>query len=196
MSAAVGIFVHAEAEVLDCAGLCEALTMATQVYRRVRAGLPEPFRAFTLGRRAQPVKARAGLGVRPDFAFDAHAPNEVLVVAGAVVRAQLSLEAVYTRIARGGTGHHHGAGLHRAFLPARAGVLDNPAATTHCKGLGRMQTLFPAVETVDGRRWIDDGPVVASAGINRRLHLVERPTGRAPALRTVRQMDFDWRPGP
>ena len=103
-----------------------------------------------------------------------------------------------------GTGRDHGLGLHRAFLPARAGVLENPAATTHWEGIGPMQTLFPAVDVVDGRRWIEDGPVVTSAGIsagnsasiNRRLHLVERPAGREPALRTARQMDLDWRPGP
>ena len=46
MTAAAGVFVHAEAEVLDCAGLCEAFTAVTQVFRRVHAGLPEPFSAY------------------------------------------------------------------------------------------------------------------------------------------------------
>ncbi|MEP6506025.1 MAG: DJ-1/PfpI family protein, partial [Betaproteobacteria bacterium] len=49
---------------------------------------------------------------------------------------------------------------------------------------------------VDGVRWVDQGRVVTSAGISAgidmSLHLVERLQGRALAVRTARQMDFDW----
>ena len=59
-----------------------------------------------------------------------------------------------------------------------------------------MQDLFPAVDTVGQRRWVDEGFIVTSAdisaGIDMSLHLVERLAGRELALRTARQMDFDW----
>ena len=45
-------------------------------------------------------------------------------------------------------------------------------------------------------RWVDEGPVVTSAGIcagiDMSLHLVERLHDRALALRAARQVDFDW----
>jgi len=45
-------------------------------------------------------------------------------------------------------------------------------------------------------RWVDEGALVTSAGISAgidmSLHLVERLHDRALALRTARQMDFDW----
>jgi len=50
-----------------------------------------------------------------------------------------------------------------------------------------------------GRRWIDNGKLVTSAGISAgidmSLHLVARLAGRDLAERTARQMDYDWNEG-
>ena len=50
----------------------------------------------------------------------------------------------------------------------------------------------------DGVRWVDAGTIVTSAGISAgidmSLHLVQRLHGRDLALRTARQMEFDWTP--
>jgi transcriptional regulator GlxA family with amidase domain len=198
MTIAVGIYVYPEAEVLDFAGPYEVFTTAARVFRRDHPGQPEPFRAFTVARSVEPVKARAGLVVLPDFAFDSHPPLDVLIVAGGVVRDELVSDAVCTWIARTAAQASITASVCTgAFLLARAGVLDNLTATTHWEDISEMQTLFPAVDVVDGRRWVDEGPVVTSAGISAgidmSLHLVERLAGRELALRTARQMDFDWR---
>jgi transcriptional regulator GlxA family with amidase domain len=198
MTTSVGIYLYPEAEVLDFAGPYEVFTTASRVYRRERPGEPEPFRAFTVARSAGAVKARAGLVVLPDFAFDTHPPIDVLVVAGGVVREQLTSDEVCAWIARTAASAVITSSVCTgAFLLARAGVLDGLTATTHWEDVGEMQTMFPLVEVVEGRRWIDEGAVVTSAGISAgidmSLHLVERLAGRELALRTARQMDFDWR---
>ena len=47
-----------------------------------------------------------------------------------------------------------------------------------------------------GIRWGKDGRVITSAGISAgldmSLHLVERLAGRELAVRTARQMDYEW----
>ena len=49
-----------------------------------------------------------------------------------------------------------------------------------------------------GVRWVDQGAIMTSAGISAgidmSLHLVQRLHSRDLALRTARQMDFDWKP--
>ena len=84
-----------------------------------------------------------------------------------------------------------------ALLLAHAGVLDGLDATTHWEDLDALRTLRPAVRVQDGVRWVDQGAVVTSAGISAgidmSLHLVQRLHSRDLALRTARQMDFDWR---
>lgn len=198
MTTSVGIYLYPEAEVLDFAGPYEVFTTASRVFRRERPDEPEPFRAFTVARSAGAVKARAGLVVLPDFAFDTHPPIDVLVVAGGVVREQLVSDEVCAWIARTAASAAITSSVCTgAFLLARVGVLDGLTATTHWEDVGEMQTMFPLVEVVEGRRWIDEGAVVTSAGISAgidmSLHLVARLAGRELALRTARQMDFDWR---
>ena len=83
-----------------------------------------------------------------------------------------------------------------AFLLAKAGLLDTKLATTHWEDVDDLKTMFPAVTVRSGVRWIDEGSVVTSAGISAgidmSLHLVERVASRELALRTARQMEFDW----
>lgn len=63
-----------------------------------------------------------------------------------------------------------------------------------------LRALRPGLRVREGLRWVDAGPVVTSAGISAgidmSLHLVQRLHSRELALRTARQMEFDWRPAP
>jgi transcriptional regulator GlxA family with amidase domain len=197
MTTSVGIYIYPEAEVLDFAGPYEVFTTASRVFRRTSPGQPEPFRAFTVASTTEPMRARAGLVVLPDFGCADHPPIDLLLVAGGVVSGQLASDEVTTWIARTAAQAKLVASVCTgAFLLARTGVLDNLTATTHWEDTSEMQALFPLVNVVEGRRWVDEGPVVTSAGISAgidmSLHLVERLAGRELALRTARQMDYDW----
>ena len=47
-------------------------------------------------------------------------------------------------------------------------------------------------------RWVDEGRIVTagglSSGIAMALHLVDRFAGRELAVRTARQIEYDWEP--
>jgi len=83
-----------------------------------------------------------------------------------------------------------------ALLLAQAGVLDRLEVTTHWEDVGALQALRPGLRVLTGRRWVDAGAIVTSAGISAgidmSLHLVERLHSRALAVRTAQQMEFDW----
>lgn len=194
----VGILVFDEMELLDMAGPYEVFTTASRVLACSQpAGTDPLFTVTTIARSGAPVRARAGLQVLPDATLDDHAPLDLALVPGGVVDAELQQPDVIAWIAA----QRRSAGLLAsvctgALLLAQAGVLDGLEATTHWEDLAALRTLRPAVTVREGVRWVDAGPVVTSAGISAgidmSLYLVQRLHGRELALRTARQMDFDW----
>jgi len=83
-----------------------------------------------------------------------------------------------------------------AFLLGQAGLLQGKRATTHWEDVAELRRLFPDVEVVEQRRWVDLGSIVTSAGISAgidmSLHLVGRLAGAELARDTARQMQYDW----
>ncbi|MGW1596881.1 hypothetical protein [Streptomyces sp. NPDC002343] len=51
------------------------------------------------------------------------------------------------------------------FIAAAAGLLAGRPVTTHRDYLGRLAKLGPSVDVRRGPRFVDDGTVVASAGV-------------------------------
>ncbi len=197
MTIAVGIFLYDEVEVLDFAGPYEVFTTASRVFRRSDASSPIPFKVFTIGRNKPNVRTRPGLMVHADYTISNHPSIDLLLVPGGVVSAELAASTVSdwicslsrrtTLIASVCTG---------AFLLAKAGLLDGKSATTHWEDIADMRAMFPSVTVVEGRRWIDEGEIVTSAGISAgidmSLRLVERLVSRELSLQTARQMDYRW----
>lgn len=83
-----------------------------------------------------------------------------------------------------------------AFLLAEAGVLTAHRVTTHWEDIAELRTRFPALDVVEGVRWVDEGDVITSggisAGIDMSLHLVAKLHDEALAHTTARQMEFAW----
>lgn len=52
--------------------------------------------------------------------------------------------------------------------------------------------MFTILEVKEQMRWVDEEEIVTSAGIDMSLHLVERLINRDLAIKTARQMEFDW----
>jgi transcriptional regulator GlxA family with amidase domain len=197
----VGILVFDEMELLDMAGPYEVFTTAARVAARSEPDAPPLFRVFTIARHAAPVRARAGLQMQPDFTLHNHPPLECALVPGGVVDGELRRPEVLAWI----TAQRQSAGMLAsvctgALLLAQAGVLDGLDATTHWEDVAALRQLRPAVNVREGVRWVDTGAVVTSAGISAgldmSLHLVQRLHGLDVALRTARQMDYDWSPTP
>lgn len=178
--ASVGIYLFDDVEVLDFAGPFEVFSVASRVH--ATTGHQDLFTVFTISDEARSVRARGGLAVSAQHSFRSHPPIDVLIVPGGDVTAELGR--LTASVCTG------------ALLLAAATLLDGKRATTHWEDIDQLRRDFPAVRVEAGPRWIDEGEVVTSAGISAgidmSLHLVRRLAGPEVALRTARQMDFEW----
>lgn len=194
----LGILIFNEVELLDMAGPYEVFSTASRLHARTQPADAEPlFRVMTLARHAGPLRARAGLLLQPDYLLEAHPPLDCVIVPGGVVDAELAHQDLMHWIAgQAGAAQILASVCTGALLLAQAGVLDGLEATTHWEDLQALRALRPGLRVLEGRRWVDTGRIVSSAGISAgidmSLHLVERLHSRELALRTARQMEFDW----
>jgi transcriptional regulator GlxA family with amidase domain len=139
--------------------------------------------------------------VQPGYDLTNHPAIDVLIVPGGVVTAELERASVIEWIKRTAAKAELTASVCTgAFLLGKAGLLCGKTITTHWEDIEGFRTMFPGVPVQGDQRWIDAGEVVTSAGISAgldmSLHLVERLEGEELALRTARQMDYDWRRSP
>lgn len=193
----VGIFVFDDVEVLDFAGPYEVFTTATRVHARDNAAEGKAFDVFTVAQSTAQVRARAGLAVTPDHDFSRHPKIDLLIIPGGVVKAELDKPAVMEWIKTVSAHTELTASVCTgAFLLAQAGLLDGRNATTHWEDIDDLRSMFPSLMVQPNVRWVDEGKLITSAGIcagiDMSLHIVERTISRDCALKTARQMDFDW----
>ncbi len=195
----IGILVFDGVELLDMAGPYEVFTTAARVHARGQpAGTPLLFAVHLIGTHGPTAQARAGLRLHAPHGLSDHPPLDCAIVPGGVVDAELARPEVTAWIEHRARDVPLLASVCTgALLLAQAGVLDGREATTHWEDLDALRALRPAVRVREGVRWVDEGAVVTSAGISAgidmSLHLVQRLHSRELALRTARQMDYDWR---
>jgi transcriptional regulator GlxA family with amidase domain len=137
------------------------------------------------------------LVVIPDYRITNHPPIDVLIIPGGVVTAELDREALIDWIRRTASNSTITASVCTgAFLLGKAGLLQGKSATTHWEDIPDMHTMFPDSLVQSQIRWVDTGHIVTSAGISAgidmSLHLVARLESEDLAVRTARQMEYDW----
>ena len=202
MTRNIGIYIFDEMEVLDLGGPFEVFSTASRMKSRLQPGAAKPFEVFTVAEMLRPVRARGGLMVQPAFDFTNHPAIDVLIVPGGVVTAELERAVVIEWMTRTAAKASLTASVCTgAFLLAKAGLLRGKTITTHWEDIEDFRAMFPDIKVRDDTRWVDAGEIVTSAGISAgldmSLHLVARLEGEALAVRTARQMDYDWqRPQP
>ena len=194
----IGIYLFDKVEVLDFAGPFEVFTTARRVHLRQQAEAEAaPFNIFTIAKDNGPVQARGELTILPRYNFGNHPQVNILIIPGGIVSDELENETVIKWIDKCA----HSAKLTAsictgAFLLGKAGLLNGKQATTHWEDLGELRVMFPHIEVIEGTRWVDTGQIVSSAGISAgidmSLHLVERLVSKDLAVRTAKQMEFDW----
>lgn len=197
MTLNVGIYIYDEVEVLDFAGPFEVFSTASRVNARSNPGEPELFRVFTIGRKKTSIRARGGLEITPKYGIHDHPKMDLLIIPGGIVTDELAQSDLISWIAASSETTVITASVCTgAFLLAKAGLLHSKKATTHWEDIPDLCSMFPDIDVQKEVRWVDQGDIVTaagiSAGIDMSLHLVSRVAGQDLAVRTARQMEFDW----
>jgi transcriptional regulator GlxA family with amidase domain len=194
----VAIVLYEGVELLDFAGPGEVFSAAANFGA---VGGQPAFRVYTVATAKAPLTSQGFLRIVPDFTIeDAPRPDLIIIPGGdsgvltkdarfmawaqkAFAGAEVSLSVC--------TG---------AFVLGKAGLLDGRSATTWFGAVENLRQAVPRATVQDGRRFIDQGQVVTtagvSAGIDGALHVVARLLGKDVAEKTAQYMEYRWSPEP
>jgi transcriptional regulator GlxA family with amidase domain len=197
MTINVGIYLFNEAEVLDFAGPFEVFSTASRVKQRPAPNTRKSFRVFTISETGESVHTRGDLEVKPKYNFKNHPNINLLIIPGGIVSNELNKEDVIEWIINISKKTKIVASVCTgAFLLAKAGLLKGKSVTTHWEDIKEIKSMFPDLNVVENKKWVDEGKIVTSAGISAgidmSLHLVGRLQGDDIALKTAKKMEFDW----
>jgi transcriptional regulator GlxA family with amidase domain len=184
--------------VLDFAGPFEVFNTAARMYTSLHPENHEDrFKVFTIAEKSGLIRARAGLPILPDFDISNNPPLDVLIVPGGVHKPEMEKPQVLDWVRRVNNETHITAAVCTgAFILGKSGILNGLNVTTHWEDIPDLRNLFPASTVLENARWVDEGRIVTSAGISAgidmSLHLVARLEDEALAVKTARQMEYDW----
>lgn len=192
----VAIVVHEGVEILDFGGPAEVFQAASGFGR---ANGERAFRVYTVAPNANTITSQGFIKVQPEFTVENAPKPDIIVIPGgntglvlddpkfmawakqAVADAELTLTVC--------TG---------AFVLSRLGVLDGLDVTTFYGAIDGLRKATPNARVHDGRRFIDNGKYVTtagvSAGIDGSLHVVARLLGKVVADQTAQYMEYRWTP--
>ncbi|CAK2750145.1 cyclohexyl-isocyanide hydratase [Vibrio crassostreae] len=186
----IGIYIYNQAEVLDFSGPFEVFSTA----KRLGA---EDLNVFLISETAEPVIARGGFKVLPDYSLTNHPKIDLLMVVGGVHTDEMnkpnvlnwisSVSELASQVVSVCTG---------AFLLAKAGLLEGLTVTTHWEDIFDLAQQFPSLNVISDKRWVASGKFTTSggisAGIDMSLHLVSVHNGLQFAKKVARQMEYSW----
>jgi putative intracellular protease/amidase len=191
----VAIVVYENAEPLDWTGPFEVYNDAAHAGG---ANGENAFNVYVVSRTKQPVNAQ-GLWVTPSYSIaDAPKPDIVVFPGGPSSKIyddpeffawakKASIEAEIAQSVCTG-----------AFVLGKAGLLDGLTVTTFHGAIDGLQKDYPKANVERGRRFVDNGHVVTtagiSAGIDGSLHVVARLLGRRVADQVANYMEYAWTP--
>jgi putative intracellular protease/amidase len=191
----VAIVVYDQAEPLDWSGPFEVYNDAASFGS---ANGQPAFNVYIVSKTTDPVDAQ-GLKVVPQYSIEnAPKPDIVLFPGGPAAKVyddpaffawaeKVSKEAEIAQSVCTG-----------AFVLGKAGLLDGLEVTTHYGSIDRLGQMYPKAAVKRGRRFVDNGHVVTtagiSAGIDGSLHVVARLLGRRVADEVARYMEYAWVP--
>jgi transcriptional regulator GlxA family with amidase domain len=191
----VAILLFPDVEVLDFAGPFEVFSVASRI---AKDRTHPPFRVSTVAADRVPVPARHGLAVIANFGIGENPPVDLLIVPGGIVDQPLGDPKTLAWLAAASNQAALTASVCTgAFLLAKIGLLKGRRATTHWEDVSELRAAYPDLTVVEHVSYVDEGPIVTSAGISAgidmSLHLVARVLGFKAAQATARQMQYDWK---
>jgi transcriptional regulator GlxA family with amidase domain len=192
----VAIFLYNNAEVLDWTGPAEVLAAAGHI-----AGTHDApaLKVFTVAVTKDPLLTQGFIKVTPEYSIADSPKIDVLVIPGGNtgptqqnaeamewLRKTIEASEITLTVCTG------------AAPVAKLGFLDGLEITTWYNAIDRLQASAPKTHVKRGRRFIDNGKYITtagvSAGIDGALHLVGRVLGRRVAEQTAQYMEYHWSP--
>jgi putative intracellular protease/amidase len=193
----VAIVVYEDAEPLDWAGPFEVYNDAGGAGR---ANGEAAFNVYIVSKTTDPLNAQ-GLQVVPNYSI-ATAPRPDIVVFPGGPSGKIYNDPAFFAWAKKAADEAEIAQsvCTGAFVLGKAGLLDGLEATTHHSSIDALGQTYPKVRVENGRRFVDNGHVVTtagiSAGIDGSLHVVARLLGRRIADDVATYMEYHWTPEP
>ena len=188
----VGIIVFDNAEVLDVMGPYEVFSVAGRMSK------PSEFQVVLISdSEEKSVTLRHGLRILTDKHIYEDQEFDLIIVSGGITtnaeRNKKLLEFLVKSKARGTIIASICTG---AFILAEAGLLGKNKVTTHWEDQKELQNRFPDLTVIANQRWVESEGIFTSGGISAgmdlSLHLVQVLSDRALALRTAKQMEYNW----
>jgi len=196
--ATIAILLFDGVDIIDSGGPYEVFLTASRLQRR--RGEPAGFDIVLVSPGGQDVKAYGGMTITALRSPQEVGDVDVVVVPGTIdvdtaladpllmdsIRQLAKSTELLTSVCTG------------AFLLAHADVLHGLPATTHWEDLDGLAATGQVGAVQSGRRWVDAGNVVTSAGLtsgmHMALHVVARLASRELAVATARQLDLPFDP--
>ena len=192
----VAIVIYDAVEILDFAG-------PTQVFAAAGNGVDDQnaFHVYTVGKSTTPLKSHGVLQVVPEYSFDNAPLPDILVLPGGNSATVTEDKKAMAWIARATAKAEISMSVCTgAFILGKLGLLKGKTVTTWYGAVDRLRQAVPDANVQDGRRFVDNGKIITtagvSAGIDGALHVVARLHGRAAADDTARYLEYRWTPEP
>jgi putative intracellular protease/amidase len=191
----VAIVVYENAEPLDWTGPFEVYNDAAHA----GSANGEPaFNVYVVSKTKQALNAQ-GLWVTPSYSIaDAPKPDIVLFPGGPSSKIYDDPEFFAWAKKASDEAEIAQSVCTGAFVLGKAGLLDGLEVTTFHGAIDNLQQSYPKAAVKRGRRFVDNGHVVTtagiSAGIDGSLHIVARLLGRRVADEVATYMEYAWSP--
>jgi transcriptional regulator GlxA family with amidase domain len=192
----VAIVIWNGAEILDWGGPSEVFESAGGF---AQYGDERAFHVYTVSKSKDPIASQRFIDVLPDYSIeDAPRPDIVVFPGGGTSSVLQDSKFLAWATAVATEAEVALSVCTGAFILGKAGLLEDKDATTWYGAINNLEAQFPETRVHRGRRFIDNGQVVTtagvSAGIDGSLHVVARLLGRHVADRTAQYMEYRWTP--
>lgn len=184
------ILVFDDVELLDFAGPYEVFSVTDELSNYQRLNV------YTVGNKEGPIKAVNGLSINPDYTIDnAPEPNILVIPGGDGTRELLGKDEVLNWIIQSARVSEKVLSVcSGALLLAKANLLNGLKATTHHMVFDTLESLAPETTIVKGKRFVDNGKIITSAGISAGidmcLYVVEQLFGAEVADTSAEYMEY------
>lgn len=191
----VAVVIYKDAEPLDWTGPYEVYNDAASFGH---LGGKNAFNVYIVSKTTQPLNAQ-GLVIVPTYSIENAPKPDIIILPGgpsdnlsndpafyAWTKTAMENAEITQTVCTG------------AFVAAKAGLLDGLEVTTFHGAIDHMARKYPKTTVRNGRRFVDNGRIVTtagiSAGIDGSLHVIARLLGRRTADQVASYMEYHWVP--